>query len=99
VNLVNTIYLLKDFDKEILKLISENSSNHGLILMQDAVLLTVNKKETSIIEMYGENGNLYALKPDALKRGITDKMVPGVQLIDHDELVDMLFSGAKILNL
>ena len=96
---MNTIYLLKDFDKEILELISENIHDHGLILMQDAVLLTVNRKETSIIELYGENGNLYALKPDALKRGIAEKMVPCVQLIDHDELVDMLFSGAKILNL
>ena len=96
---MNKIYVMKDFDEDSLQLISEHPHNHGLVLMQNAVLLSVNKKENSIIEAYGANGNLYALKPDALKRGITDKMVPGVQLIDHDEMVDILFSGATILNL
>ena len=90
---------MKDFEKDSLQLISENPHDHGIILMQNAVLLSVNTKENSIIEAYGSNENLYALKPDVLKRGIADKMVPGVQLIDHDEMVDILFSGATILNL
>jgi len=96
---MKTFYVMKNFDKDALKLITENTHNHGLILMQDAVLLSIEMKNNTIVKTYGANGNLYSLKPDALKRGITKKMVPGVQLIDYDELVDILFSGAKILNL
>jgi sulfur relay protein TusB/DsrH len=96
---MNTIYVMTNFDEKSLNLIPDNTDGHGLILMQDAVLLSQKKNNNEKIGIFGANGSLFVLKPDVLKRGITEKMVPGVHLIDHEELIDLLFNGAKILNL
>ena len=67
-----------------------------LLLMQDAVLFTNKRIE--------ENNKLaahkvYAVKRDAVKRGLSDRMLDKVELVDMDQLVDLLFSGKSVVNL
>ncbi|RLI03370.1 hypothetical protein DRO31_01950 [Candidatus Bathyarchaeota archaeon] len=67
-----------------------------LLLMQDAVLFTNNRIEA--------NNKLaahkvYAVKRDAVKRGLSDRMLDTVELVDMDQLVDLLFSGKSVVNL
>jgi sulfur relay protein TusB/DsrH len=42
---------------------------------------------------------VYALGVDVEKRGLANRMVSGVELIDYDGMVDLLFSGATVVNL
>ena len=42
---------------------------------------------------------VYALGVDVEKRGLVDRMVPEAELINYDEMVDLLFSGATVVNL
>jgi len=42
---------------------------------------------------------IYALKGDLEKRGLTERMIGGVELVDYDGMVDLLFSGYKVVNL
>ncbi|MCW4012266.1 MAG: DsrH/TusB family sulfur relay protein [Candidatus Bathyarchaeota archaeon] len=67
-----------------------------LLLMQDAVLFANNRIEA--------NNRLaalkvYAVKRDAVKRGLSDRLLDNVELVDTDELVDLLFSGKSVVNL
>jgi len=67
-----------------------------LLLMQDAVLFANNRIEA--------NNKLaahkvYAVKRDAVKRGLSDRMLDTVELVDMDQLVDLLFSGKSVVNL
>jgi sulfur relay protein TusB/DsrH len=67
-----------------------------ILLMRDAVYFTNNRVES--------NNNLrdykvYALKQDVEKRGLADRKLDNVELIDMDQLVDLLFSEKTIINL
>ena len=67
-----------------------------LLLMQDAVLFINNRIE--------ENNRLathkvYAVKQDAMKRGLSDRLLDNIELVDTDQLVDLLFSGKSVVNL
>jgi sulfur relay protein TusB/DsrH len=67
-----------------------------VLLMQDAVLFT-----NSAIEANNKllDHKIYALESDVEKRGIKNKLLQHVELLNVDALVDLLFSGKTILNL
>ena len=67
-----------------------------VLLMQDAVLFTNNRVE--------ENNKLlphkiYAIEADVEKRGLKDRLLENIELIDIDAMVDLLFSGKTVVNL
>ena len=67
-----------------------------LLLMQDAVLYA-NKRieENNRLVAY----KVYAMKQDAMKRGLCDRLLDNIELVDTDGLVDLLFSGKSVINL
>ena len=67
-----------------------------VILMQDAVLFT-NKNVEANNKL--RDHKIYALASDIEKRGLKDMVIDGVELIDVDVLVDLLFSGKTVLNM
>ena len=67
-----------------------------VILMQDAVLFT-NKNVEANNKL--RDHKIYALASDVEKRGLKDLVIDGVELIDVDVLVDLLFSGKTVLNM
>ena len=42
---------------------------------------------------------VYALDTDISKRGLTSRLVDGVEIIDYEGMVDLLFSGVTVVNL
>ena len=67
-----------------------------VLLMQDAVLFA-NKSVEANNKLLDHK--IYALESDVEKRGIKNKLLQHVELINVDALVDLLFSGKTILNL
>ena len=71
-------------------------ANVEVLLMQDAVLFA-NKSVEANNKLLDHK--IYALESDVEKRGIKNKLLQHVELINVDALVDLLFSGKTILNL
>ena len=71
-------------------------ANTEVLLMQDAVLFA-NKSVEANNKLLDHK--IYALESDVEKRGIKNKLLQHVELINVDALVDLLFSGKTILNL
>ena len=67
-----------------------------LLLMHDATLFC-NSGRNYAPEFGGRK--VYAIKIDLEKRGLSKRMVNGVELVDYDGMVDLLFSDYKVVNL
>lgn len=65
-----------------------------VLLMQDGVYF-LNK---TLATVFGDR-KVYALGIDVEKRGLSDRLVEGVNLVDYDGMVDLLFSGIVVKNL
>jgi sulfur relay protein TusB/DsrH len=67
---------------------------NDVLLLQDGVYL-LNK---AMNNEFGDR-KIHALGVDVKKRGISDRLVDGVELIDYDGMVDLLFSSETVVNL
>ena len=92
-------YLLKNLDVNALSMAVE-SERSGLLLMQDATyMLNESRKESRLVKTMLEKGRpVYYLGKVVERRGLTGKLVPGAQPLDYDGMVDLLFSGATVIN-
>lgn len=93
------LYLLKNLDVDALSIVTESECS-GLLLMQDAIImLNESRKESRLIKKMLEKGRpVYYLGKDSERRGLNGKLVSGAQPLDYDSMVDMLFSGATVIN-
>jgi sulfur relay protein TusB/DsrH len=88
------LIVLNTNDRDILD--NAMSAEADLLLMQDATLFcNSGRKDTS---GFGDR-KVYALKVDLEKRGLSDRMEQGVELVDYDGMVDLLFSEYAVVNL
>ncbi|MCW4049402.1 MAG: sulfurtransferase complex subunit TusB [Candidatus Bathyarchaeota archaeon] len=94
------LYILKGLDKKALQL-ALNSEDSGVLLMQESVYFTNKDAEDSqpLKKATFEGKEIYVLEKDAERRGIASRMVDGLKVLDYDGVVDLLFSGAKVVNL
>ncbi len=94
------LIILKGTDDAALRL-ALNMDDTGVLLMQDAVYYAHNNTERahSVKNAIQEGKQIYVLEADTSKRGLADRTLEGVQGLDTDSLVDLLFSGATVLNL
>lgn len=67
-----------------------------ITLIQDAVLFA-NKNIEANNKLQAHK--IYALETDVEKRGMKDRLLQYVELINVDALVDLLFNGKTVLNL
>ncbi|MBE0633553.1 hypothetical protein E4H04_00795 [Candidatus Bathyarchaeota archaeon] len=67
-----------------------------IILMQDAVFFTNNGVEAN---NKLHDHKIYALVSDVEKRGLKNRVLQGIELIDVDSMVDLLFSEKTVINL
>jgi sulfur relay protein TusB/DsrH len=88
------LIVLNTNDRDILD--KAMSAEADLLLMQDATLFCNNGRKDA--PGFGER-KVYALKVDLEKRGLSDRMVEGVDLVDYDGMVDLLFSEYAVVNL
>jgi len=74
----------------------------SIVLMQDSVYLALKDAEHSGIVGHAiEQGvRLHLLDEDVEKRGIRQKLMPGLELASYDQLVDLLFNeDPRVINL
>jgi sulfur relay protein TusB/DsrH len=65
-----------------------------VLLLQDGVYL-LNKA----LNINLGDRKVHALDVDVQKRGLSDRLVDEVELIDYDGMVDLLFSSETVVNL
>jgi sulfur relay protein TusB/DsrH len=82
------------------KLIGKNDQL-SIILIQDAVFIAVrNNQYHETVEKILEKGvKFYLLATDVERRGIQHNLISGIELVDYDKLVDLLFiEDQKVVN-
>ena len=67
-----------------------------VLLIQDAVL-SLNKGREDAPSFKGKK--VYALGIDVEKRGLSERLVEGVELVDYTIMVDLMFSSDSVVNL
>ncbi len=72
------------------------SLDSSVLLMQDAVYF-LNKTKADAPDFGGRK--VYALGIDVERRGLADRLVDGVELIDYDGVVELLFGSESVVNL
>ncbi|MBS7269777.1 MAG: sulfurtransferase complex subunit TusB [Candidatus Freyarchaeota archaeon] len=91
-----------DFDSLlIVEKLREKGEDVDVILMQDAVYLALENQGRTNLKRAMEKGiNFYVLERDVEIRGIKTHLVPKLELIDYERLVDLLFSdNQRLINL
>lgn len=88
------LIVLNTHDEDILE--KAMTARSDLLLMQDATIFCNSGRKDA--PMFGVM-KVYALKGDLEKRGLTERMIDGVEVVDYDGMVDLLFSGYKVVNL
>jgi sulfur relay protein TusB/DsrH len=88
------LIVLNTHDENILE--KAMNSKADLLLMQDAVLFCNNGRKDA--PEFGDR-KVYALKVDIEKRGLSDRMVDSIELINYNGVVDLLFSEYTVVNL
>ena len=96
---MDRLYVLKNLDVDALSITSE-SENSALLLMQDATYaLNESREESRLVrKILGKGKPVYYLGRDAERRGLTGKLVEGAQPLEIEGMVDLLFGGARVIN-
>jgi sulfur relay protein TusB/DsrH len=92
--MMSKLIILNTLDQETLEKALKTGAE--ILLMQDAVLFTNNGVEAN---KKLHDHKIYALVSDVEKRGLKDRVLQGIELIDVDAMVDLLFSGKTVINL
>lgn len=89
-------YITKDnlYALEISLNLRKMNEEVGVLLIQDAVLSGIQGQKGQVEELLRKNleagVNIYALKPDAQARGVSEeRMIKGIQLVDYGGWVDL----------
>ena len=94
------LMILKEMDERGLSLLLKVKDS-GVLLMMDAIYLANSEdKRSSPVRIAVEEGKeIFILRMDVERRGLTEKLVKGVKQLSYDDFVDLLFNGATINNM
>ena len=101
---MRTLIVLKENEYEALGTVESLEKRGGeiaLVMMLDAVYMaTVAKENAAVKDMMEKGSKVFLLKRDVERRGLEKRLLPGVELIDYEGLIDILFSeDQRVLNL
>ena len=101
---MRTLIVLKENEHEALSTVESLEKRGGeiaLVMMLDAVYMaTVAEDNTAVKDMMEKGSKIFLLKRDVERRGLEKRLLPGVELIDYEGLIDILFSeDQRVLNL
>jgi sulfur relay protein TusB/DsrH len=92
---MSKLVLLKELDEKALNA-ALSIEGSAIVLLQDAVYMAGERPQVK------ESLNkhiFYILGGDAAKRGLPPESLEGLLILGYDELVDLMFSGAEVINL
>lgn len=99
------LFVIKDNESTPLRVASslaKKGVNVAISMMLNSTYLAVPQGEQSaaIHECIESGVRVYILKKDADRRGLTNRLIEGVKLIDHSQLIDLFFSeNQTVINL
>jgi len=101
---MRTLIVLKEKEDKTLRIarrLLSRGEDVALVMMLDAVYLAATMDESGLLEEWSEKGaSAFVLKRDVERRGLEDKLLPGVVQVDYEGLIDLLFSpDQRVLNL
>jgi len=101
---MRTLIVLKEKENEtprIAKRLLSRGEDVALVMMLDAVYLAATMDDCPPLEELTEKGvNAFVLKSDVERRGLGDRLLPGVVQVDYEGLIDLLFTpDQRVLNL
>jgi sulfur relay protein TusB/DsrH len=68
----------------------------GIVLMQDAVLITKKSEKSKMLEEIMANGiDIYVIDADCKARGISDMVIEGVKKVGYEEFIDLVMEKYK----
>lgn len=70
---------------------------HDILLIEDGVYAaTKGSKFSDLLKQAMETKRVYALKPDVDARGMQDRVLDGVELVDYAGFVDLVEKNDKV---
>lgn len=72
----------------------DHAAGKGVLLMQDAVLFTVTGEGRRLQEA---GAKVYALRQSVEARGIVDRVMDGVELVDYGRAIDLIMDEYDIV--
>jgi sulfur relay protein TusB/DsrH len=92
---MSKLVLLKGMDEEALSM-ALGLEDAAVVLLQDAVY---HARESPLIAEAAKRRAIYILGVDAVRRGLDAEPLKGLLSIGYGEFVDLVFSGAEVINL
>lgn len=66
----------------------------GIVLMQDAVLITKKSEKSKMLEEIMANGiDIYVIDADCKARGISDVVLEGIKKVGYEEFIDLVMEN------
>jgi sulfur relay protein TusB/DsrH len=72
----------------------QGTQDKGALLIQDAVFFTVSEEGRRLLD---EGFRVYALRQSVEARGIIDRVVDGVELVDYHRVVDLIMDDYDVV--
>lgn len=92
---MSKLVLLKGLDENALRA-ALSLDDAAVVLLQDAVYLI---SERPHVKEALKKRMIYVLGGDAAKRGLHPEHLEGLLILGYDELVELMFSEVKVMNL
>jgi tRNA 2-thiouridine synthesizing protein B len=69
----------------------------AILFIEDGVYAVLKGTEvSSVVEEAAKKRKVYALSPDLAARGVQDRVIDGVELVDYDGFVDLTVEYPKV---
>ncbi len=79
---------------ELASMQKEEGNDVGMVLMQDAVLITKKSEKSKMLEEIMVNGiNIYVIEADCNARGINEMIIEGVKKVGYEEFIDLVMEN------
>jgi len=70
--------------------IRNTKDGSGILLIEDGIYGALKNTENSaLIEQAMENKKVYALGPDLMARGMQDRVIDGIEVVDYNGFVEL----------
>ncbi|WP_287584968.1 sulfurtransferase complex subunit TusB [Candidatus Borrarchaeum sp.] len=89
-------FMYSDLERasELASMQKEEGNDVGMVLMQDAVLITKKSEKSKMLEEIMVNGiNIYVIEADCNARGINEMIIEGVKKVGYEEFIDLVMEN------
>jgi len=100
--MVKILYFVTDMEPMSIRLALEHKDSEvGICLLQDAVYFGCKGKNGNgtVAEAIKRNASIFAAKKDVELRGLTKLIHPEIKVLDYGEIIDLVLSYERIINI